>query len=132
MRVGGICEVILYVRDMEKQVAFYRDTLGLEISYPREASDLAGESWVTFATGACTLALHGGGDGDFGEDAPKVVFTVSDVEGANEHLKSFGLPVGTIHEPAPGIRVFDAQDPEGNWFSLEENAQGADQDSRNH
>ncbi len=34
--VGGLVEVILYVQDMEKQVAFYRDKLGLTLKAGQE------------------------------------------------------------------------------------------------
>jgi hypothetical protein len=43
---------------MDAQVAFYRDKLGLTVSYPDGLNDYTGEYWVTFATGACTLALE--------------------------------------------------------------------------
>lgn len=46
-----LVEVVLYVRDMDRAVGFYRDTLDLPVAY-----ESAG--WTTFRTGACTLALH--------------------------------------------------------------------------
>ena len=46
-----LVEVGLYVRDMERAIRFYRDTVGLEL-------DFESEHWTTFRTGACTLALH--------------------------------------------------------------------------
>jgi catechol 2,3-dioxygenase-like lactoylglutathione lyase family enzyme len=42
---------IKYVSDMDKAVAFYRDTLGLELKF-------ASPFWTEFSTGDTTLALH--------------------------------------------------------------------------
>ena len=42
---------IKFVADMDKAVAFYRDTLGLELKF-------ASPEWSEFATGETTLALH--------------------------------------------------------------------------
>ena len=58
---GELIEIIVYVEDMAAQVAFYRDVLGLRVTWP-DVGDFSGEHWVTFATGAATLALHSGGE----------------------------------------------------------------------
>src|SRR6476646_4140386 len=42
---------IKFVADMDKAVAFYRDSLGLELKF-------ASPFWSEFATGETTLALH--------------------------------------------------------------------------
>lgn len=72
--IGSLCEIILYASDMNAQVAFYRDALGLSVSYPAGLDDYSDQFWVTFETGSCVLALHGGGEKDFGKSAPKFVF----------------------------------------------------------
>lgn len=119
VNLGPLDELILYVQDMDAQVRFYRDTLGLDIAYPAGLDSYADQFWVTFQTGACTLALHGGGEKEFGKDAPKFVFTTADVKGARTALQARGIPVSEIQSPAPGVEVFDAKDPEGNYFSVE-------------
>ena len=121
MKLGGVIEVIIYVQDMEAQVAFYRDVLGFGVAYPVDGS--VNEWWMTLQTGACTLALHGGGDGDFGKSAPKFVFASHDLDSDRATLIARAVKVSEIREPAPGVRVFDAWDPEGNVFSLETRAQ---------
>ncbi len=112
-------EVILYVKDMNAQVGFYRDGLGLEIIFPKVKSDYGAESWVTFDTGACILALHRGGKKRIGDDAPKIVFRVNDVAAMREEVLRKGVQLGEIRNPAPGVRVVDGVDPEGNKFSIE-------------
>ena len=42
---------IHFVADMDRAVAFYRDTLGLTLKF-------ASPGWTEFATGETTLALH--------------------------------------------------------------------------
>ena len=117
---GSLCEIILYVSDMNAQVAFYRDTLGLSVSYPSGLDNYSDQFWVTFKTGSCVLALHGGGEKKLGKDAPKFVFHSSQIEAARQHLQKHGVPVSEIDSPAPGVQVFDAKDPEGNLFSVED------------
>ncbi|SFI08458.1 VOC family protein [Planctomicrobium piriforme] len=113
-------ELILYVSDMPRQVAFYRDLLGLRLLEPLDITDFSGQYWVVFDAGGCFLALHGGGNCEFGEDAPKFVFLVADIEAERRRLSALGVPVSEIRSPATGVLVCDARDPEGNSFSLEQ------------
>src|SRR3990172_7770816 len=108
--VGELMEVILYVQDMNAQVAFYRDRFGLEVTYPQGVRDFSQESWVMLATGQCTLVLHGGGRRRLGEDAPKIVFRVRDIEAARRELLDQGVALGEARSPAPGVLVCDGVD----------------------
>ena len=117
--IQNLCEIILYVKDMESQVEFYRDLLQLSVEYPSGCDSYRDEYWVVFDTGDCKLALHGGGEGNMGKDAPKFVFNVDDLKAARERLSLQGVSVGEIRSPAPGVEVVDGEDPEGNVFSLE-------------
>jgi catechol 2,3-dioxygenase-like lactoylglutathione lyase family enzyme len=119
MQISQLGEVILYAQDMDAQVRFYRDVLGLRLTHPAGVSDFSTEFWVTFDTGACTLALHGGGQKRLGEDSPKIVFFTADLPASRALLASRGLEISDIRSPAPGVTVCDARDPEGNPFSLE-------------
>jgi catechol 2,3-dioxygenase-like lactoylglutathione lyase family enzyme len=114
-----LMEVILYVRDMEAQVSFYRGVLGIPVKEPAAVQDFSELSWVELDTGSCTLALHSGGQGRFGTDAPKVVFRVSDVAASRARLLQDGVMMGDVRSPRPGIHVCDGRDPEGNRFSIE-------------
>ena len=107
-----LIEVIVYVRNMQRAMSFYRDLLGLEVRY---ASDF----WTTFATGPCTLALHATDQRERGIGEPDPTFLVADLDIHRERLLAAGVEVTEIREPGPGVRVFDARDPEGNRFSLE-------------
>lgn len=117
--ISKLTEVILYVKDMENQVLFYRDILKLPLEYPSGLGSYANEQWVLFDTGPCKLALHGGGHKDFGRDAPKFVFGVENLKATRELLSLKGVSLSAIRCPAPGVEVVDAEDPEGNVFSIE-------------
>lgn len=117
--MGPIIEIIVFAQDMSAQVAFYRDTLGLKVTYPAGLADYSAEHWVTLATGPCALCLHSGGKGRIGDDAPKFVFQVEDIHAARQSLVDRGVRVSEVRIAAPGILVADARDPEGNPFSLE-------------
>lgn len=107
-----LVEVIVYVRDMERAIGFYRDTLGLELEFESP-------HWSTFRTGACTFALHATERRERGLGEPDPTFSVPDVDAEHERLAAAGVEVSEIREPVPGVRVFDGQDPERNRFSLE-------------
>ena len=106
-----LAEVVVYTEDMARATAFYRDVLGLE-------PDFESEHWTTFRTGACTLALHAG------SEAPDPTFQVPDAAAERARLAAAGVEVTELREPAPGLRVFDARDLDGNRFSIESRAAG--------
>ena len=70
--IGKLGEVILYVNDMAKQAAFYRDILGFRILDPPAEADLSETFWVLFDSGPCQLALHGGGERRFQSSRARV------------------------------------------------------------
>jgi lactoylglutathione lyase len=107
-----LAEVVLYVSDMERAIRFYRDTIGLEL-------DLESESWTTFRTGACTLALHLVEERRPGVGEPDPTFVVTDAAAERERLAAAEVMVTEIREPVPGVRVFDVRDPDGNRISIE-------------
>lgn len=119
VKIGPIIEIIVYVRDMDAQVEFYRDTLELPLSYPPGLGSYRDQPWVTFEVGECILALHSGGKGDISLDAPKFVFQVAEVQAVREILLSRGVNLGEIRVVSPGVYVCDGEDPEGNRFSIE-------------
>ena len=117
--VGELMEVILYVEDMDAQVSFYRDKLGLKVKSPPDSDDYSELFWVELDSGPCALALHAGGKRRFGDDAPKIVFNVGDILAVRQTLIDQDIPMDEIRSAAPGIWVCDGVDPEGNKFSIE-------------
>jgi catechol 2,3-dioxygenase-like lactoylglutathione lyase family enzyme len=107
-----LVEVVLYVRDMQRSIDFYRDTLGLQAAYESA-------SWTTFATGHCTLALHAVEVREPGVAEPDPTFVVDDAAAERARLDHAGVTVTELREPVAGTRVFDVRDPDGNRFSIE-------------
>lgn len=117
--IQGLIRTILYVQDMDAQVRFYRDQLGLSIRFPAGLASYADEFWVEFDTGQCSLVLHGGGQKRLGADTPKLAFQVADMQSSRAKLIERGVQMGEVRSPAPGVEVADGFDPEGNPFSID-------------
>lgn len=119
MVVKRMSNVILYVQDINAEVPFYRDKLGLKVLYPEEADDYrkAG-GWVELDAGGVLLALHDGAHGRVGDEAPKITFEVDDLERARQGLVNQGVDMGEIKEIAPGAWMCSGEDPEGFRFFL--------------
>ena len=123
--------MILDVRDMARQVAFYRDVLGFQIIVPRDdAEDLAQADFVRLETGGALLALHAGTRNGDAPSAARLSLRVSSVERARERLSARGIETGEVRRPAPGVAILDVRDPEGNLVHLEEHAQAPDRRQR--
>lgn len=116
-----LAEVIVYVEDMAAQVAFYRDVMGIPPAAHEDVEQGIKHGWLTFASGPCVMALHAGGKRRFGEDAPKLIFLVDDIEAERSRLMGLGVKLDEIFSPAPGVQVSNGVDPEGNKFSIETN-----------
>jgi predicted enzyme related to lactoylglutathione lyase len=125
----SLSRVILYVQDVRRLAAFYRDAFGLVV-----AEEIDGE-WVVFRAGACELALHRVGAPYRVADPAswkvetnaKLVLTVDrDLEGLRRELTAKGVAMRPIKSfpPLTG-RLCDGEDPEGNVFQLAETPDGA-------
>lgn len=110
-------EMILYVSDMENEVQFYRDTLGLSILYPTNLKDYSSEMWVEFACGDAILALHGGAE-RVPDDLHEVVFWVEDVTQAREEIVASGIPMNPVRDLEDGALIAEGRDPDGHRFAI--------------
>jgi catechol 2,3-dioxygenase-like lactoylglutathione lyase family enzyme len=83
-------DVFFNVEDMERAVAFYRDTLGLPVQY--QSAD-----WVEFDAGNVTVALRRYGSGPEGRpelgvgEGATLVFEVDDLESVKTELEAKGV-----------------------------------------
>lgn len=102
---------LLEVTDMDRAVAFYATTFGLEIA---EQS----EWWSELRLGQATVALHGGRKA--GRVVTGLSFTVTDIDATTAAVRTAGGTV--ISEPyspgqgAEGIRLAEYADPDDNTF----------------
>ena len=104
---------IVYVSDMQRSTAFYRDMLGLPLKF-------MSPGWTEFDTGSTTVALHTTGDqklpphqGRPPAGQAQLGFMVDDLQSAYETLKAqhvyfsqppqkqrpTGSPLAVLHDP---------------------------------
>ncbi len=112
---------ILFVKDMPRMTAFYRDALAMRV-----ASGSPEEGWVELDAGGSGLALHAippevaskieiADPPAARSDVPvKLVFETADVAAARDHLVRHGA---VAREPRPW-GACDCVDPEGNVFQI--------------
>jgi len=110
--IGNAQMVYLFVSDMDRAVAFYRDVLELEFAYR------TGDEWAQFNAGMLQLALHGTTH-VAGRPGGTIAFTVDDLDASKTKLASRGVEIG--HEGGGGERgprFVEFADPDGNMLAL--------------
>ena len=115
---------IVYVSDMKRSVAFYRDALGLPLKFESP-------SWSEFATDGATLALHSSETAaatmavslpPAGQCRPG--FSVSSLDDFHTRLTARAVPC--VQEPHDtfGARIAQYLDPDGLTISVGELTDG--------
>ncbi|HXF56046.1 MAG TPA: VOC family protein [Actinomycetota bacterium] len=107
--------VILYVSDLARSVAFYRDVVGLTLKFQESG-------YAEFASGPVKFALYErarlpqliGREAVPGGPAVEVVFLVEDVDAEADRLRGAGAEVlaGPVDRPW-GHRTLHVLDPDG-------------------
>lgn len=108
--------VILYVRDLDASVAFYRDVVGVPFTFSESG-------YAEFATGGAKFALYErarlpgliGREATDGGPSGEVAFLVENVDAESERLRRAGVTVlsGPVDRPW-GHRTLHVLDPDGN------------------
>ena len=112
---------MVFVSDMKRAVAFYRDVLGLPLRFESP-------HWTEFATDGATLALHDAGGASSQSTAPHEAtaglcrpgFQVPDLDECHRRMIAHAVPC--VQEPTEvfGARVAQYADPDGLVFSVGE------------
>ena len=116
---------IVFVSDMQRSVAFYRDVIGLTLKFESPA-------WTEFATEGATLALHASehpaskAEASRGEAAGRCRpgLSVPDLDAF--HRRMVECNVSCLQEPAElfGARLAQYADPDGLAISVSEERRG--------
>lgn len=113
--------VVVYVSDMQRSTAFYRDVLGLPLKF-------TSPGWTEFATGSLTLALHGTGVPPLIEQPGRppagqahLAFVVDDLQALYETLKAQDVHFSLPPEKQPTGRTLAVMhDPDGFGITLQQ------------
>jgi predicted enzyme related to lactoylglutathione lyase len=110
--VSSISVVYLYVRDMERSLAFYRDVLGIPLEGDAQWAE------TTFP-GGTRFALHAAHEdvGELSSGTVKVSFEVDDADKVTALLRARGVEVHEAMRDEWGTAV-DVVDPDGYTISL--------------
>ena len=110
---------VIYVSDMQRSAAFYRDTLGLPLKF-------SSPGWTEFSNAGTTLALHKHMASE--QRTPQasagqatLVFVVDDIQAACETLKAEGVHFSLEPQKQPsGLTLAVFQDPDGFGITLQQ------------
>ena len=112
---------IVFVADMQKSIAFYRDVIGLKLRFDSP-------EWTEFATEGATLALHSASAA--AEAQPPAERTpagrcrpglsVPDIDAFHARMKEKGVPCFQEPKEVFGARIAQYLDPDGMAFSVSE------------
>jgi lactoylglutathione lyase len=105
-----LTHAIKYVGDMDRAVAFYRDTFGLTLRF-------ASPGWSEFETGQVTLALHLAGEGHPAGSA-ELGFTTDDLRVAYDRRDALGLAFSDAPKPLHGVLLANLIDCDGAEVSI--------------
>jgi catechol 2,3-dioxygenase-like lactoylglutathione lyase family enzyme len=111
--------IVIYVSEMERSTAFYRDTLGLPLKF-------TSPGWTEFSNGGTTLALHRHMAGEHGAAQPgagqaTLVFVVDDLQSAYDTLQAEGATFAMAPQKQPsGLTFAVLQDPDGFGITLQQ------------
>jgi catechol 2,3-dioxygenase-like lactoylglutathione lyase family enzyme len=122
--VVGLAEIVLWVRDLDRALHFYRDLFGLEIISPPELPN----KFLKVGEGAdgvpemIVLIPHPDRSSEFPHEKPKRVlhhlaFRVdsSAYDDLRERFEAAGVEVrGGVHPVLKGVRTFYVDDPDNN------------------
>jgi lactoylglutathione lyase len=110
---------VIYVSDMARSTAFYRDTLGLPLKF-------TSPGWTEFNNEGTTLALHRHMAGEAGAaqataGQATLVFAVEDIQSAYETLKAQDVRFSLEPQKQPsGLTLAVLHDPDGFGITLQQ------------
>ena len=122
--VAGLAEIVLWVRDMDRALHFYRDLFELEVISPPELPN----KFLKVGEGAdgvpemIVLIPHPDKTSEFPREKPRRVLhhlafrvEASAYDELRKRFEAAGIEVrGGVHPVLKGVRTFYVDDPDGN------------------
>lgn len=123
MNIRGTDFIYYQTSDIDRSIAFYRDTLGLELNGHFEEM-----KWAEFNTGNATFAINDPSAFD-PEAKPQVggtavAFAVEDLGAAVEELEAKGVPFVVPQNESPVCHFAVVSDPDGNQVWIHQRKDG--------
>ncbi|QFT01525.1 Glyoxalase-like domain protein (plasmid) [Labrenzia sp. THAF191b] len=114
VRIGNIC---YYVKDITRTEAFYRDTLGLEVT--NMGDDGSGNDWLLATTSNGPDLIFFKNESRPG-NSPIIVFDLAEggIDAAINSLIENGTTIVTPVSHAPGGWSAEFEDPDGHVISM--------------
>ena len=120
-RAMRVSYAIVFVSDMPRSVAFYRDVVGLPLRFESPG-------WSEFATEGATLALHRGEPrapeasptGDLAAGHSRPGLRVPDLDAFHQRMLAYQVPCQQPPTPTFGTRIALYLDPDGLALSVGE------------
>jgi lactoylglutathione lyase len=118
MKIKAVDFIFYKVSNLQKSMAFYRDTLGLK------PYGTPGEQWAEFEVGNATLSIGSFDTEPITPGGVAVGLAVDDVKKAIEELKAKGVTI--VDEPYETPMCFGSTiaDPDGNKIYLHKRKDG--------
>ena len=112
-----IGQLLVPVEDLDRAVAFYRDTLGLAFLF------VAPPRMSFFMAGSVRLLIGVPEEGQTRDRGSAIYFRVSDIHAVHKELSARGVTFGTgphvVHRtPTSELWLVDFRDPDGNQLVL--------------
>lgn len=125
--IRSLAEVVLFVQDMEKSLAFYRDVLGLTVISPEgpgavflrvgEADGGVPQQIVLAPRPEGVRAAHGRrSEGQLHHIGLEVA--AADLEMERERLQGLGMDVRSGEHPFLPVKAYYVNDPDGNEIEI--------------
>jgi methylmalonyl-CoA/ethylmalonyl-CoA epimerase len=115
--LSRIRQIAVFVRDLDRAVAFYRDTLGLPFLFQ------APPGLAFFDCQGIRLLLDGAAESRFQPPSSIIYYAVDDIQAAHAELQRRGVTfqdtphcIATVDDTAIWMTFFE--DPEGNLLAL--------------
>ena len=113
MQVKKLRQVFIVAADLDAQVRFYGETLGLALQF-RD-----GDRWVQFQAGDVSIALAGAAEGMGAPlNVPVPVFEVSDLDAALREIAAHGHVTHGVRDMGGHGRSAAVEDPAGTFLVL--------------
>lgn len=113
--------IVIYVSDMQRSTAFYRDVLGLPLKFSTPG-------WTEFDLGSIKLALHRSSQGTLPKQPGRppagvshLAFVVDNIQALYEDLKARGMHFSQAPEKqVTGNTIAVMHDPDGFGITLQQ------------